>query len=94
MLAISVHRTRINGPFEGGDAMTGLDKNYSTWQPEFRSVLTERERKHLPEKIMLAENAIFDRIDSMEALPVSIDDVDERCAMSSALSILRGLQIY
>ena len=73
--------------------MTGLDKNYSTWLPELRAVLTERVRKYLPEKISLAETAIFDRIDAMDALPVSIDDVDERCAMSYALSILRSFPL-
>ena len=73
--------------------MTRPDHSNPTWQPEVRAVLMERVRENLPEKIRLAENAIFDRIDVMGDLPASIDDVDERCAMSYALSILRSFQV-
>ena len=73
--------------------MTSIDKTCPKWQPEFRAVLSERERKHLPEKIKLAETAIFDRIDAMDALPASIDDVDERYNISYALSILRSFPL-
>lgn len=73
--------------------MTDLDKHYPTWEPEFRAVLADRIPEHSPEKIRLAEYAIFDRIDGMGTRPISIDDVDERCAMSYALSLLRSFQV-
>jgi len=71
-----------------------------TWQSEFTAALTEftaalteRVREKQPGRIRLAEDAICDRIDALEASPASIDDLNERWAMSTALAILRSVQI-
>jgi hypothetical protein len=65
------------------------EPKHQTWQLEFVAALTECVHEKWLERICRAENAIFHRIEEMEALPVSIDDVNERCAMSYALSALR-----
>jgi hypothetical protein len=64
-----------------------------TWQSEFTAALTERVREKRPGRIRLAEDAICDRIDALEASPASIDDLNERWAMSTALAILSTVQI-
>lgn len=65
------------------------NKNWA-WKAEFTSALNERVREKWPERVRKAEEAIFSRIETLGTRPVSIDDVGERCAMSAALSTLRG----
>jgi len=73
--------------------MTGVHNNVASWTYEFKAVFIERVRETLREKVRLAEKVILDRIDAMEASPVSADSVDERWAMCYVLSILGHLQI-
>jgi hypothetical protein len=62
------------------------------WKSKFVAAVTERVREKWPERIKLAEDAIFDRIDVLEESPANIDDLNERWIMSCALANLRSFQ--
>ena len=64
-----------------------------TWQSKFIAASTGDVREQWLERICRAENAILHRIDAIEALPTSLEDVDERCAMSFALTSLRAFRL-
>jgi hypothetical protein len=73
----------MNGCSQEAKAMTGEcsskpEPRRPTWQPEFIEALTERVREKWPERIKLAENAIFDRIDALEESSARIEDLNER----------------
>jgi hypothetical protein len=57
---------------------------------KFVGAVTERVPAKWPERIKLAEDAIFDRIDELEDSPANIDDLNERWAMACALATLRS----
>ena len=75
--------------------MTGSpfpERKQPGWMSKFVGAVTERVPAKWPERIKLAEDAIFDRIDELEDSPTNIDDLNERWAMACALATLRSFQ--
>jgi hypothetical protein len=90
--------TRIDSCSQEAKALTSGYSSFpetknSTWQSEFIAASTEGVRERWLERIGRAENAILHRIGEMEALPARLGDVDERCAMSCALTSLRAFRV-
>jgi hypothetical protein len=62
---------------------------YSEWQPAYLAALVELDPKTLFERVMVAETAIFNRL---QAISHSSDDPAERQAIENALASLRVLK--
>lgn len=75
-----------------GESCSFSETMRPTWRLQFLAALNEHVRGECPKRIRLAEDAIFDCIDAMDASRATIEDLDERWAMSSALANLRSLQ--
>src|SRR6202043_3942869 len=86
----------MNGRSQEAKAMSGQwssfpDNKRSTWRSEVIAALTESGHEKWLDRINRAQAAILHRLDVMEGASVSLGDVNERCAMSYALSVLRTL---
>ena len=57
---------------------------------KFVAAVTERVPAKWPERIKLAEDAIFDRIDELADSPAKIDALNEQWDMAYALTTLRS----
>jgi len=62
---------------------------FPEWQRQYQAALMELDRKKLPERVLEAENAIFQRLQS---LAVSRNGMAERQAIEDALGSLRVLK--
>ena len=62
---------------------------YPEWQREYQSALLELDRKKLPERVAVAETAVFKRL---QAMAQSSDHQAERQAIEDALASLRVLK--
>jgi hypothetical protein len=62
---------------------------YPEWQNEYQAALVELDREKLPERVVVSETAIFNRL---QVISRSSDHQAERQAIEDALAALRVLK--